>query len=226
VRGKAAQHAYVYDDAWDQKHGVDTAGALEVEELGGIEGDPDDARGYEPTPPELFEFLVEQSRIGDRTRYAFIDLGSGKGRVLLLAGLAGFRKVVGVEFGADLHAVAVRNIQKLRSQGMTGDVTAVLGDARTFQFPPGPTLCFLNNPFGAEVLERVIENIETSLAADPRPFSLIYYHSNHAHLLHGRRGWERVDHGAWPNAPHHYELYRWAGREEGASWREGPPAAS
>ena len=46
--------------------------------------------------------------------FTFVDLGSGKGRVLLLAALRPFRRVIGVEISASLHTRAQANVEALR----------------------------------------------------------------------------------------------------------------
>src|SRR5712691_7133679 len=51
---------------------------------------------YQPTEPVLFEEMLASIKI-DFRNFTFIDLGSGKGRVLLLASDYPFRQIVGVE---------------------------------------------------------------------------------------------------------------------------------
>src|SRR5688572_3346622 len=41
----------------------------------------------------------------------FLDIGSGKGRVLLIASQYGFRKIVGIEFSPELCAIARKNVE-------------------------------------------------------------------------------------------------------------------
>ena len=64
---------------------------------------------YQPSDPDDFRSLVEALPF-DLTDYVFVDLGSGKGRILLLASRYPFRGVVGVEFAHELNEVAERNI--------------------------------------------------------------------------------------------------------------------
>jgi methylase of polypeptide subunit release factors len=49
--------------------------------------------------------------------FTFIDLGSGKGRALVLALSYPFRRVVGVEFALELHRVAEANLISLAATG-------------------------------------------------------------------------------------------------------------
>ena len=45
---------------------------------------------------------------------------------------------------------------------------AVLDHATSHIFPEGPTVSFLNGPFGPPLLERALNNTEASLHASPR----------------------------------------------------------
>jgi predicted RNA methylase len=205
--GRWKNHAYVYDLSFDREHGVDTAGVVETDELVAPDGAKASAERYEATPPECFRYLVHGAGIRSPGDYHFVDLGSGKGRVLLLAALEGFKSVSGVELCEHLHRVAVSNIG--RSTRLPVRPEAILGDATRLQFPSAPTLCFLNNPFGPQILRQTLDNIEGSLRASPREFLLIYYHCNHAALLDARPGWHKVAGGNWQDPSHHYAIYQW-----------------
>jgi predicted RNA methylase len=205
MTGRWKDHAYVYDDSFDREHGVDTAGVAEVDELVADDALKASAQRYEATPPECFRFLVNEAGIQRPSDYNFVDLGSGKGRVLLLAGLAGFKSVTGVELCENLHRTACANIE--RATGLATRPQAILGDATAYPWPPEPTLCFLNNPFGPDVLERALSGIEQSLRTSPRDFLLVYYHCNHAALIDARDGWRCLSRGHWRSPSHHYAIY-------------------
>ncbi len=204
---QGARHRYVNDPAFDRKYGVDTGGAVEIDEMTAPAWEKEGAVPYEPTPPEMFEFLLDRAEIADPGDLLFVDLGSGKGRTLILACLAGFRRAEGVELGEELHATAADNLDRLAKVGRRLNAVSIRGDARSYQFPREPTVCFLNNPFSADVLAGVVRNIERSLRDRPRDFTVIYYHSNHEEVF-GGSSWERIDHGFWNDRSHHYAIYR------------------
>ena len=206
ARGRLSRHSYVHDRSFDRKHDVDTAGIAEVDEIGAPEELLAGAGHYEATPPECFEFLLSEASVENPGEYAFVDVGSGKGRVLILAALAGFRDVVGVELGRELHDIACANLQRVAVTGVSA--RSINEDATRYDFPAEPTVCFLNNPFDAEVLARVIDNIEASLARQPREFILIYYHSNYSGVLDERSAWRATAAGWWQDKSHHYKIYR------------------
>ena len=81
------------------------------------------ARPYFATEPWLFEQIMQAIALSIRQSavsqglahdalgdFTFIDLGSGKGRVLLMASDYPFKKIIGVEFMPELHRAAQENI--------------------------------------------------------------------------------------------------------------------
>jgi predicted RNA methylase len=47
---------------------------------------------------------------------SLIDVGSGKGRVMVAAAHYGFKNIIGVDFAKELCAAAERNINKIKTQ--------------------------------------------------------------------------------------------------------------
>jgi predicted RNA methylase len=100
----------------------------------------------------------------------FVDLGAGKGRLLLLAAQSGrFRKVVGVEFSAELCRTAEQNIRSFQRH-YAGNVTfeVVHTDAADYEVQPDQNVFFMFNPFGPVVMQQVIQRVEQSLEEAPR----------------------------------------------------------
>lgn len=129
-------------------------------------------RAYQPTDPLIFREMMEQVR--DRlSGYTFVDLGSGKGRALLLAREFPFRRIIGMELLPELHAIARRNVRRLSLQEQER-FELQCGDGRQFIFPAGPLFVYLFDPFPAPVLAEVIENLEHSLQQHSRPVFIGY----------------------------------------------------
>lgn len=106
-------------------------------------------------------------------RFSFVDLGSGKGRVLLMAAEYPFRRIVGVELLPELHEIARENVVR------DPRIELVLGDAREFRFPDGPLVVFLFNPFPPWVLRQVLLNVQESLTRKPREFFVVLHNPQH-----------------------------------------------
>src|ERR1051326_9070709 len=97
------------DYDWDYR--VDTTGATVGwrDRLLGMLHSP-----YQPTEPALFHEMLDSLKV-DFSDFTFIDIGSGKGRTLLMASDYPFRKILGVELLPELHRVAQENIVKYKS---------------------------------------------------------------------------------------------------------------
>jgi predicted RNA methylase len=112
----------------------------------------------------------------DHSRFAFVDLGSGKGRALMLAAAYPFRRIIGVEFARELHEAAQKNVLALPDDSK---IELVHGDAADFRLPDGAVALFLYNPFGEELVRRVARNALSSLQENPRDFRLFYLNALH-----------------------------------------------
>jgi len=107
---------------------------------------------------------------------AFIDIGCGKGRVLLMAAEHGFRKIIGVDFAADLCLAARDNVERYRRSSNSSAVFSIeQRDACTYNVPDQPGVLFLYNPFNESVMRSFVANVERSLSQHPREFYVIYH---------------------------------------------------
>lgn len=177
---KAGPHAVSsFDEMWS----VQTDGNEDLSELSVI--DKTNyllGNRYQPTAPAMFEQIVRAYPI-DYEKNIFIDCGSGKGRVLLLASELPFRRIIGVEFASDLTEIAQANILAYRSPTQRcRQVEAVCMDATKFPFPIEPTVLYLANPFEGSVMRKFLVHVETSLNDHPRPFVVLYRNPKYANL--------------------------------------------
>ena len=138
---------------------------------------------YQPSEPALFHKSIRQLGI-DYRQFVFLDLGSGKGRTLLMASDYPFQKIVGVEAVRALHHVALENIRRYRSATQKCFVLeSVCGDARDFSFPPVPLVVFLFNPLPEAGLRLAMANLLASLRRHPRPVYVVYHNPLLEHVL-------------------------------------------
>lgn len=174
-----------YGDAgFDWDHRVDTTSAAVGwrDRLLGAFHSP-----YQPTEADLFhemlDALREKSQI-DFHDFVFVDLGSGKGRALLMAADYPFRRIVGVELLATLHQTAQKNINEYRSESQKCfALESICADATKFPFPPDPIVLYLFNPFPEAGLREMVANLEQSLRAHPRKVYVLYHNPLLGHVL-------------------------------------------
>jgi SAM-dependent methyltransferase len=142
---------------------------------------------YQPTEAALFHEMLDalhQQAHCDFHDFIFVDLGSGKGRTLLMASDYPFRRIVGVELLPALHQAAQENLSKYRSASQKCfALESICADATEFTFPAEPTVLYLFNPFPESGLKRMIANLEQSLQAHPRAVFVLYHNPLLEHVL-------------------------------------------
>jgi SAM-dependent methyltransferase len=142
---------------------------------------------YQPTEPTLFHEMLARLDI-DLAGLTFIDLGSGKGRTLLMASEYPFHRIVGVELLTELHRVATKNLGNYQSESQKcRQIETLCGDACEFQFPAEPTVLYLFNPFPPARLTRVLENLKRSLKENPRAVFVLYHNPLYDELILGSK---------------------------------------
>lgn len=87
---------------------------------------------------------------------SFLDIGSGKGRVMLLAAFSGFKKVIGVELDAGLCLVAKRNLEVNKEKIRYCSYEVCNEDAAKYDFPEDINLVFMYNTFGTQLMREVL----------------------------------------------------------------------
>ena len=167
----------------DQQYGIDTQARVGIEQLSASGPNVGYAYDYLPSPALWFDRIVGQLPI-KMSDYVFVDLGSGKGLALIRAARFGFKRVIGVELGENLYQIALSNMAKLQQREETArSIEIILGDAAEFQFPSDSLVLYLYNPFGPEVVRKVLSNLETSLSAHPRSCWIVYVNPLHHEIF-------------------------------------------
>jgi SAM-dependent methyltransferase len=108
---------------------------------------------------EINNFLREEPGIGS---YKFIDIGSGKGRVILynMSQKAPYGSYMGIEIDHRLHRVAELNMMSTNIE-LNKEIVLVNQDILDYSIPYEPCVYFLFHPFSSEVYNKFIEkNIE------------------------------------------------------------------
>jgi SAM-dependent methyltransferase len=121
----------------------------------------------------------------------FLDIGSGKGRVVFLAATHRIKRVIGVELSSTLHVVAQENLRLARKWLVCKDIEFACGDATTYQVPDDVTIVYFFNPFVGPPFMKVIDNIGESIRRRPRKVHIFYTNPvMHDEVM--QRSWVRV----------------------------------
>jgi SAM-dependent methyltransferase len=134
---------------------------------------------YQPTEPAVFHEMLAALRdaatanFGD---FTFIDLGSGKGRTLLMASDYPFRRILGVELLPALNRIAQENLAKFKSKSQKCfALESICADASTFPLPEEPLVIYLFNPLLEAPLRKALNNLQASFKANPRSIYMLYH---------------------------------------------------
>ncbi len=201
--GRLREQATAWEGKWfDLTRGVDTSGYEVVSRLT-LAGTDRAGFNYLPIRPSRARQVLRELPIEDPSEYSFVDLGSGKGRMLFIACELAFQRIVGVEFAQELHLRATQNIASYRSaKRRCRHMESVYMDAADYPMPPGKLVLYLFNPFGPTVLRKVLKNLEASLRAEPRHVVVALLWPDYAGVLE-EAGWLQ----SFRNTPH-YRIYQ------------------
>jgi SAM-dependent methyltransferase len=170
---------------WDWRHGVQTCGdeSLHLEDVSLPARESfSDASFYMPTHPKLVYRILNQLN-PKPGRYDFVDFGSGKGRVLLIASQFPFCQVIGVEFDRRLHAIAQDNIRRFEGPRQCHQVQSICMDAANYEPRARDTIYFLFFPFKRRVMETVLTHLRESIVREARDCFVVYVYPELASMV-------------------------------------------
>ena len=182
-------------EAFDARFGTDTAAPVFGRDL------KPGAYFYVATTASLIYEILNYLALPPDA-FAFVDMGSGKGRALLVASEFAFAKIVGIELSPLLNRIARENISRYSpaSQQCTA-FELHCKDVVDYDYGPEPPVLFLFDPFGRETLQSVIANLEASLRARPRDAYVVYVYPQFEDVLQASRVLRKIGEGGPPLRP-------------------------
>jgi SAM-dependent methyltransferase len=182
---------------FDLKFGVDTSRLVDgTDLLTGHRHDAYNTAYWGVSPSRAREALRRWQESLQETpvhEYTFIDIGCGKGRMVLIASELPFREAIGVELNSGLAAIAAENAAKWTTDGHARcPIRMVERDATEMELPDGPCLAFLQNPFGAVVLRKLLARFEAQFAGRPEELDILYLQPEFEAVFLERGGYELV----------------------------------
>ncbi len=165
-------------------------------------GDTDFAAGGDNICYQGCEWLSVRRALKDLNPTAsdvFVDLGSGKGKALLIAGRLPYKRVVGVEINKELTRLAARNIDRARRL-RAETVECLTASVLEWPIPDDASVIFMFNPFIGQTFSAAITRIFESYDRNPRALHIVYGHPwEHDRLLSTDRVVvNNVRSGTWP----------------------------
>ncbi len=166
------------DTSFDVKYNTDTSGLISSRELIIQETvSRHSAIIYLPAPESVTVHIIKNINIPYRN-FIFIDVGSGKGRVVLIASRFPFQSIIGIEISRQLHEIALRNVkQATHPTQQCFNIHMHCMNALEFTPPETPLVFHFYHPFLPDVLRPMLKNIGRSILQNPRPIYIIYLYT-------------------------------------------------
>jgi SAM-dependent methyltransferase len=158
---------------FDRDHGIDTGGLWSGERIRSGKAADAHQHAYLGSQPSVIRRAL--AAIPDHQSYAFVDIGCGKGRPLIVASEFPFRDILGVELSPALAHIASANAERIsHHHPERTKIRVVEGDALECDLPAGNLIFFLYHSFDREATLQLSHRISRLLEAEPRRFYLIY----------------------------------------------------
>lgn len=162
---------------FDAAHGTNTGALIPGEDLQTGHRHDRYITAYHGTPPSLFGKVMAHWRavaLHPVKQTAFVDIGAGKGRAMLMASQMPFRRIVGVELHPMLAANLRENVDHWKTTHTCPPMRVEEADAMTLRMPAGPCCLFLFNPFDLVLMDHFLERLTRQFAGREDDLDLIY----------------------------------------------------
>lgn len=191
---------------FDKKYVIKTCGIIPTYDIHTSHSSIKNAKNYQGTHYRLINKVLTSLDI-NYEEFEFLDIGSGKGRVLFSASFYPFKKCIGVEFGENLYSDFKRNLAKFNTKypQQGSKIECHLQDILHYPIENhGPLVCFLYNPFDEKILDKCLkkfENMNNRLAKK----SIFIYVNPLRKFVFTRYGYEKIF--EIPNTNHNKQVH-------------------
>jgi SAM-dependent methyltransferase len=162
-----------YERKYEKKLGINTHSIVNLNSLTLAGANSEQNHHYQGASYFII-FSILNKLPEDIKHSNFVDYGCGKGRALFVAEQCGFTKLTGVDIAKELIDDANANKLVYQKKNNQSEFHFLFNDATTFQIPENTSVFYFFNPFGIDILQKVIQNIKESLKQNPRKIYCIY----------------------------------------------------
>ena len=168
--------------AFDIKYRTNTTSHVRLKDLEIQSNNKERGVQYEPTNIIPLKKLFNNLKLPVHS--VFVDLGCGKGRVLLIASEFGFKEVRGIEFSYELCNIAKKNWSNYKRKiGVETTFQIIESDVVDYTIKNDENVFFMFNPFDEVVLRKILENITVSLKTRSRKIWFVYRNPKHINII-------------------------------------------
>lgn len=120
---------------------------------------------------------------------SIVDLGCGKGRVMVVAAYFGFTKITGIDFAKELCEEATANMCKTQDIVPGINWKVIHANVLDYIIQDDDSVFFMFNPFVEEILNAFLDKLEESCRLFPRKTWFLYASPQHVNALE-KRGYQ------------------------------------
>jgi|GEM_PF-5572896 len=197
----------LFEKLRDQMRGTDTESMIEMGELGFSK---ETGHRYEATPTFHLRQILKALNL--QPTDVVLDIGSGKGRVLLEASRFNIQRVVGIELSGQLNSICRHNFSAKSLSLKCNQLELIEGNAGTSKIPDDVSVMFYFNPLLLPDFLATIQRALESIQRNPRKIRFAFYNLkyfddlksiDHLHLI---KILEWKNFGLYRSRCHIYEL--------------------
>lgn len=172
-------------DGWSRKHpfdrtyGVDTSGFVSAARCTPDEKLARHISPYVGSQPSLIRTVLMS--MPEPERYAFVDIGCGKGRPLIVASELPYQRVLGVDVSTELTAVARTNAEVIAARYPHRTAIEIeTGDACNLRAPAACVVYYMYHAFNRILVDALVANIERQMGDGLDHAFFVYYDPVHS----------------------------------------------
>jgi SAM-dependent methyltransferase len=163
----------------ERKYRIHTMGEDELLGLKERGIDISHANIYMPLNYYVLEKMMNEIKQLGTDDGGFIDIGCGKGRVMIVAAAYGFKDVWGIDFSRAFCDEAEAITSSYARKHPETRFTVIHGNASAFEIPAAISTFFLFNPFDEVILWMAVSQIVKSQEEYPRRIRILYANPQH-----------------------------------------------
>lgn len=162
-----------YEGKYEKLLGINTHSIVNLDKLT-LAGENTDQNHHYQGASYFILFSIFNELPKETKDLPLIDYGCGKGRALFVAEQCGFTHLIGVDIAKELIEDANRNKAIYKKKNPESSIDFLFEDATKYKIPNNACVFYFFNPFGEEIMQKVINNIKESVKLNPRKIYCIY----------------------------------------------------
>jgi SAM-dependent methyltransferase len=172
IRAMQGAVSAIEDSMFDFRLGLQTSDMVNVADLDISDENKLHSSPYRPTRIRYFHKLMALHLLP--TDSTFVDVGCGKGRIVIAAARHGFRRIVGIEISPQLAEMARRNVDRFRRRtGNAAEIDIQCANVLEVELPYESQVLYLYRPFDRHVMTQFIDKLRESIRLATRDVWLV-----------------------------------------------------